>query len=54
MWIVFVRCGRRPKFWIDRTLLEVGVLKYLEGSMECRTRRIICNCFGLSGFVIVP
>ena len=35
-------------FWISRTLLEVGVLKYLEGSMECRTRRMIWNCFGLS------
>jgi len=29
-------------------------LKYLEGSMERHTRRMICNCFGLSGFVIVP
>ena len=27
----------KSDFWIDRTLLEVGVLKYLEGSMECRT-----------------
>ena len=36
--IGFLRCGPG-----NRTLLEVGVLKYLEGSMERDTKRMIWN-----------
>ena len=34
--------------WVGRLLmLEYALLKYLEGSMECRTRRVIFVCHDL-------